>query len=76
MQWFCMRRCVEVTLTCAVIKGFAGSSSMVSVLQAFYDFNVLKQLGTTFAVFLVLTGVFEIGHATLRWGKSFLNRGS
>jgi hypothetical protein len=75
MQWFYMRRCVEVTLTCAVIKAFAGSSSMVSILQAFYDFDVLKQLRTTFAMFFVLTGIFEICHATLRWGKSFLNRG-
>jgi hypothetical protein len=74
MQWFYMRRCVEVTLTCAVIKAFAGSSSVVNVLQAFYDFDVLKQLGTTFAVFLVLTGGLEIGHATFRWGKSFLTR--
>ena len=48
--------------------------AVVSVLQAFYDFDVLKQLGTTFAVFLVLTGVFEIGHATFRWSKSFLTR--
>ena len=76
MQWFYMRRCVEVTLTCAVIKAFAGSSSVVSILEAFYELDVLKQLGTTFAVFLVLTGFIEIGHATFRWSKSFPTRGS
>ena len=59
MQWFYLRRCVDVTLTCAVIKVFAGSSSIASVFQAFYDFDVLKQSGTTFAIFLVLTGVLR-----------------
>jgi ethanolamine transporter EutH len=76
MQCFYMRRCVELTLTCAVVKAFAGSSSILSILQAFYDFDVLKQLGTTFAIFLVLTGIFEISHATFRWAKSFSNRSS
>jgi hypothetical protein len=75
MQWFYMRRSVEALLTCALIREFAESGSIMGILHIFYDFDVLKQLGTTLALFIVLTGIGEMCHTTLKWARSVFRSG-
>jgi hypothetical protein len=58
--WFYLRDFVELILMFKLYEAFSVCHTAREVLNSFYGFDTLKQLGTALAVFVIGAGFVEI----------------